>query len=58
MQEVNAANKADDIIKLMIQHQSDAFGTYPLTDMSQAKKVALTLATLRSELIAQLMPQP
>ena len=58
MQEANAANKADDIIKLMIQHQSDAFGTYPLTDLSQAKKVALTLATLRSELIAQLMPQP
>lgn len=57
MLEVNAANKADEFIKLVLQHQPDAFGTYPLQDQNQAKKVAQSLAALRAELIVQLTPQ-
>lgn len=59
MQEVNAASKADEFIKLIIQHHPSAFGSHvPLSNEEEAKKAAQAIAKLRSELIAQLKPQP
>ena len=58
MQEVNAATRTDEFIKLMIAHQPALFGTSPLDSAENSKKVAQSLATLRAELIEQLKQQP
>lgn len=59
MEEKFAVTKADDLIKLMIQHQPNLFGTTvsPLSEVDRAKKAAQSLAALRTELIEQLKPQ-
>ena len=54
-----AVSKADEFIRLILQHQPDLFGAYhPLTAEDKAKRVAQSLAALRAELIAQLKQQP
>jgi hypothetical protein len=57
MQPVNAAGRADEIINLLLTHQEDPFGKFPLQDESQARKTAQVLATFRQELIAHLVQQ-
>ena len=59
MQPDQAVFKAEEFIKLMIQHQPNLFGlnNAPVGTPEQAKKVAASLAELRSELIAKLTPQ-
>lgn len=58
MTELDATERADAFIKLMLQHQVNLWGWSPLADADQAKKAAQSLAALRAELIAQLKQQP
>jgi len=58
MEESTAAFKADEFIKLMLQHQQNLWGWSPAADEEQAKQAAKSLAALRAELIAQLKQQP
>lgn len=60
MQEVNAAGLATELIKLMIQHQTNPALLPPsaLGSDEQAKKAAQAIATLRQELIERLKQQP
>lgn len=58
MEDKSAAIRADDFIKLILQHQPSVFGVYhPLTAEDRARKVAQSIAALRAELITQLLPQ-
>ena len=57
MNEPIAANKADDFIKLLLAHQTDPLGKFPLSDEQSAKQAAQVLAAFRKELIAQLTQQ-
>lgn len=54
-----AQGKADDFIRLMLQHQQNLFGlnSSPLIDVEKAKKAAQSLAVFRAELITQLEQQ-
>lgn len=58
MDESTAAFKADEFIKLMLQHQPALFGSTPLSEVESARRVAQSLAALRVELIKQLQQQP
>jgi hypothetical protein len=59
MQEVNAANLATELVKMIIQNYPNAMGTTaPLSNDETARKVAQAIAILRSELITKLTPQP
>lgn len=57
MTESEATYKADEFVKLMIQHQANLFGSYPLDSPEGSKKAAQALAALRAELIDKLLPQ-
>jgi hypothetical protein len=57
MQDNVAAGKADDFIRLMLQHQMNLFGSAPLNDPENAQSAAKALAALRAELIKQLTSQ-
>lgn len=60
LDEPMAAGKADDFIRLILQHQTGLFGHSgsALPNEEQAKKVAKSLAAFRAELIEQLKKQP
>lgn len=58
MQEVHAADLANNLIKLMVQHQQNLFGSAPANCAENAKTTAQALAALRAELIEQLKQQP
>lgn len=57
MREIDAASRADEFIRLILQHQENLFGFAPLNDAENAKSAAQALAALRAELIAKLTPQ-
>lgn len=57
MQVVNAAQKADEFIKLIIQNQPGVLPPNALVSEEQAQRAAQAIAKLRSELIEQLKPQ-
>lgn len=57
MQEYDAAQKADAIILAMLQNQEKQTYAYALSDVPDAKKTALAIATFRRDLIAELMQQ-
>jgi hypothetical protein len=57
MSELEAAERADAFIKLMLQHQANPWGWSPLADSATAKQAAQSLAAFRGELITQLAKQ-
>ena len=58
MQEISAASLATELIKLIIQHQTNLLPTVALGSPEQAQKAAQAIATLRRELTEQLEQQP
>jgi len=58
MQPMDATNKSEELIKIILQHQPGLFGTTPLCTEESARQAAQSLAALRAELIAQLEKQP
>ena len=58
MHEQTAANKADDIIKILLTHQQNPLGSNPLFEEEDARKTAKTIATFRKELFDLLKDQP
>ena len=58
MEQNVAIFKADEFIKLMLQHQPNLFGTSPpLYSEENSKKAAQALAIFRAELLEQLKKQ-
>ena len=57
MQPQIAANKADDIISLLLTHQEDVLGKYCLQNKEDAIAAAQVLAEFRQNLIALLVQQ-
>jgi hypothetical protein len=56
--EIDAATQANDLIKLILQHQPGLFGSAPVSNSDRAQETARALAAFRAELIEQLKQQP
>lgn len=57
MQPISAANRADEIINLLLTHQQDALGKFCLQNTEEAIAAAQVLAEFRQNLIALLVQQ-
>jgi hypothetical protein len=57
MQRIDAAERADEIINLLLTNQPKPLGECPLIDERVARSSAQALAAFRQELIAQLIQQ-
>lgn len=58
MDDNSAKAHADNLVRMLIEHQPGLFGTGTANQAEPAKRVAQGLAALRAELIEQLKKQP
>lgn len=57
MNDIEATNKADEFIGLLIANQPGLFGTAPLQNTANALQVAQAIAALRQALMNELKQQ-